>query len=84
MSESQRRAPTPDSVRRARANPNGWVYQIDDDFEHLEQVPPSAVLGAWEVNSRGELTGRFVVNPRHRARSSSRFSLRGLLHWLFT
>ncbi|WP_322027876.1 hypothetical protein [Burkholderia sp. BCC1977] len=56
---------TPDVVQAARANPNGWVYKIEGAYGPTEYVPPEAVVGAWKVDSNGNLTGDFVENPKY-------------------
>lgn len=68
MAEYEMRA-IPDDNRlteAARAQPGGWVYEIDFDYAADEEVPPEAIRGAWEVSARGALTGRYRGNERHR------------------
>jgi hypothetical protein len=49
----------------------GWVYEIDgaqvDD--PMGAVPPSAIIGAWQVAADGEIVGKFRPNPNYRAKS---------------
>ncbi len=56
-------------VEQARAFPGGWVYEIDGEYSANEAVPPEAIRGAWQVDSGGNLTGHFEVNPRFRPQS---------------
>lgn len=49
----------------ARANPGGWVYAIDPEFAGLETVPPEGIVGAWQADDAGELSGEFTPNPRY-------------------
>lgn len=57
---------TEEVVAAAKANPGGWVYKIEGQFGPDEAVPPHAIVGAWKVDSAGELTGEFVENPNYR------------------
>ncbi|WEF32872.1 hypothetical protein [Pseudoduganella chitinolytica] len=57
---------TEDVVETARANPNGWVYKIEGSFAPTDYVPPEAVVGAWRVDKKGNLTGEFVPNPNYK------------------
>ncbi|MEO3842808.1 MULTISPECIES: hypothetical protein [unclassified Streptomyces] len=43
------------------------MYEIDEamvDDPHGE-VPPSAIIGAWEVDPDGALTGIYQANPNY-------------------
>ncbi|WP_125936570.1 hypothetical protein [Streptomyces sp. WAC 06738] len=54
-------------MAEARRHPGGWVYEIDGamvDDPHGE-VPPSAIVGAWEVDPDGALTGVYEANPNY-------------------
>jgi hypothetical protein len=66
LAMNQRITPSPDVIRQAKARPNGWVYQIEGRFSNEQRIPPDAIIGAWEVNELGQLTGRFVDNPRYK------------------
>lgn len=57
---------TEEVVAAAKANPGGWVYKIEGQFAPDEAVPPQSIVGAWRVDSAGELTGEFVENPNYR------------------
>lgn len=52
-------------VHQARANPNGWVYEINADagYDAFGEVPPEAIEGAWKVNEHGEIVEPFIPNP---------------------
>jgi hypothetical protein len=62
-------APTPpitDALRdEARANPGSWIYAIDPGFEGQAEVPPQGIVGAWQADEKGELSGPFTPNPRY-------------------
>jgi hypothetical protein len=56
-----------DAVRaQARRRPGGWVYAVDPAFDPDGSVPPYAIVGAWKVDDRGELTGEFEPNDTYR------------------
>ena len=57
--------PLPEEIIEARRNPNGWVYRIAGDFKQDENVPPGAIIGAWQVNSEGIIVGEFLRNDRY-------------------
>jgi hypothetical protein len=54
--------PTQGEINEAKKHPNGWVYRIDGDFSDEDDIPPEAIIGAWEVNSKGDLTGIWKGN----------------------
>ncbi|MGW8482225.1 type VII secretion system-associated protein [Microbacterium sp. NPDC055903] len=58
--------PITDALRaQARANPGGWVYAIDPEFDGSDGVPPEGIIGAWRSNDAGELSEEFTPNPRY-------------------
>lgn len=57
--------PLPGEIEEARRNPGGWVYRIAGEFGPTDSVPPEAIVGAWQVNQRGEITGPFKANPNY-------------------
>jgi hypothetical protein len=61
----------PSLVAKAKAQPGGWIYDIDWNYPANQAVPPEAIRGGWEVNANGEFTGRFARNNRYRAVSRS-------------
>lgn len=50
----------------ARANPNSWLYVIDEAFDPNGPVPSWAVVGAYPVNARGNIVEDFHPNDRYR------------------
>lgn len=56
---------TPELLAQARRNPGTWLYEIDPAHDPDGTVPPYAVVGAWQVDDRGEL-GAYTPNPRYR------------------
>lgn len=58
--------PTAQMIEEARQNPGGWVYQIQGNFGPTDHVPPEAIVGAFKVDGKGELTGEFQANPNFR------------------
>ena len=57
--------PMPEEVAQARSNPGGWVYRVAGAFGADDAVPPEAIIGAWKVDERGDITGAFVPNERY-------------------
>ncbi|WP_198929025.1 hypothetical protein [Rhizobium sp. AC27/96] len=52
-------------IEVAKNYPNGRVFRIAGTFAAYEAVPPEAIVGAWEVNDSGEISGEFVFNPNY-------------------
>jgi hypothetical protein len=50
----------------ARANPNSWLYVIDEAFDPNGPVPSWAVVGAYPVNASGNVVEDFHPNDRYR------------------
>ncbi|GHF56844.1 hypothetical protein FHX82_000091 [Amycolatopsis bartoniae] len=50
----------------ARANPNSWLYVIDEAFDPNGPVPSWAVVGAYPVNAGGAIVEDFHPNDRYR------------------
>ncbi|QPJ63843.1 MAG: hypothetical protein G3M70_15610 [Candidatus Nitronauta litoralis] len=61
-------SPDPGEIEEAKKYPNGWVYRISGSFKDDEAIPPEAVVGAWKVNDRGEISGDFILNPNYKAK----------------
>ena len=57
--------PTSKEIEEASKHPNGWVYRIDGNFSDDQQIPPTAIIGAWEVDSNGKLTNKFDTNKKY-------------------
>lgn len=64
------RVPSPALVDEAKANPGGWVYEIDSGMvdDPYGAVPPEAIIGAWKVDASGKLSGDYQANPNYRPR----------------
>jgi hypothetical protein len=57
--------PSQEQIAEALKFPNGWVYEIDSDYQGKEQVPPEAIKGAWKVDAKGAIEGEFIPNPNY-------------------
>jgi hypothetical protein len=77
--EADRLSPTPTPVGKsgkpkitsemranAQANPNSWLYVIDEAFDPNGPVPSWAVVGAYPVNAAGKVVEDFHPNDRYR------------------
>jgi len=59
--------PVTDDMREsALSNPNSWLYVIDPAFDPWSEVPPWGIIGAYPVNSAGEVESRFAANNTYR------------------
>jgi hypothetical protein len=58
--------PTPAMHEEARLNPGGWVYVVDGTFGPNDVVPADRIVGAWKVDRKGKLTGRFKSTRDYR------------------
>lgn len=58
--------PTAEAREEARRNPGGWVYKIEGDYGPEDAVPREAIVGAWQVDENGNITGDFIPNPNFR------------------
>ncbi len=58
--------PTPKEIKEASNYPDGWVYRIDGNFSDDQHISPSAIIGAWEVDSDGKLTNKFEPNKKYK------------------
>jgi hypothetical protein len=59
------RRPSLRLVEAALLVPDGWVYEIDGEFDADETVPRQAIRGAWTVGPDGVITGDFIENPNY-------------------
>lgn len=50
---------------QARRAPGTWLYSVDPMYDPSGEVPPFAVIGAWQVDAQGE-PGAFQYNPNYR------------------
>ncbi len=66
MSDNFPHEPLPGELEEAKKVPNGWVYRISGNFKTSDRVPPEAIIGAWKVDSEGNITGDFRKNPVHK------------------
>lgn len=58
--------PTDEAREEAGRNPGGWVYKIQGDYGPEDAVPREAIVGAWQVDENGSITGDFIPNPNYR------------------
>jgi hypothetical protein len=59
--------PITDAMRKsALDNPNSWLYVVDPAFDPQSEVPPWGFVGAYPVNSIGEIESRFAANDAYR------------------
>jgi hypothetical protein len=70
----------PALIAAAKGAPGGWVYDIDHVYPDDQPVPSEAIRGSWEVDARGNLTGRFARNARYRALRRSTRTLEPYVH----
>ncbi len=62
-----RKPPRTDAlVAATRSRADTWVYDIDRAYPPEQPVPSEAIVGSWEVDRLGNLTGRFARNDRYR------------------
>jgi hypothetical protein len=50
-------------ISEAKANPDGWVYEIDPRYDPNGRVPMKGIIRAWKVSPMGELTDEVWENP---------------------
>jgi hypothetical protein len=58
--------PTPEAIAEAKRNPGGSVYAIDEPYTSYDSAPTEAIVGAWQVDARGDISGAFIPNPYYR------------------
>lgn len=61
-----RRTPPEGAIKEALKTPNGWIYEIDPEYDNQEAVPPHAIKGAWKVGANGIIEGDFIDNPNYK------------------
>jgi hypothetical protein len=49
-------------VAEAKNTPGGSVYEIVGNYGPNDEVPPTAIRGAWKVDDNGEIEGNFIPN----------------------
>lgn len=58
--------PYPGEVDEARRHPGGWVYRIAGRFGPADAVPPEAIIGAWKVDTQGNIVpGSYIKNTKY-------------------
>jgi len=57
--------PTKEAIEEALKFPNAYVYVIDSEYDKKEEVPPTAIKGAWKTNENGLIIGDFMPNPNY-------------------
>ena len=67
---SEKKTPRPEAIAEARENPGGWVYEISEGYDPNGEVPPEAILGAWQVDDSGNIVGEFRPNPNYKPASN--------------
>ncbi|MFI1400879.1 type VII secretion system-associated protein [Streptomyces sp. NPDC020681] len=74
MTEQNSNRPEPELTQelrdQARRAPGSWLYSIDPMYDPAGTVPPYAILGAWQVDAKGE-PGPFTHNPNYRPSPAS-------------
>jgi hypothetical protein len=58
--------PLPGEIDEAKRHPGGWVYRMSGSFTANEHVPPEKIIGAWKVDSQGNIVGDFIHNRKYR------------------
>ncbi len=69
MSNAEK-TPRPEAIEEAKLNPGGWVYEIAEGYDPNGAVPPEAIVGAWQVDDAGNITGEFKPNPNYHRSST--------------
>lgn len=57
--------PSSAEIEAAKKYPNGWLYRIAGNFSPTEDVPPQAIVGAWQVDAEGKIVGGFRANANY-------------------
>ncbi|GAA2815050.1 type VII secretion system-associated protein [Saccharopolyspora taberi] len=68
MSEQPERTAPPitDQMREeARQTPDSWLYIVDPGYQDSEDVPPEGVIGAYRIDSAGEIDEDFQFNDEY-------------------
>ncbi|MGH8866980.1 MAG: type VII secretion system-associated protein [Actinomycetes bacterium] len=59
--------PITDTMReQARSQPDSWLYALDPGFSPDTEVPPEGIVGAFRVDTQGEIAGGWTPNPHYR------------------
>lgn len=52
--------------RQATQLPNGWLYIVDPGYEEYgDDVPPEGIVGAYHIDSTGEIDEQFQYNEQY-------------------
>ena len=54
--------PFPEEIEEAKRMPGGYVYRMAGKFGPEDRVPPDAIVGAWKVDAKGNISGDFIKN----------------------
>jgi hypothetical protein len=65
----QEQQPSEEALQAAKQNPGGWVYQVEQEYATSQFVPPEAIVGAWQVDTKGNIFGEFIPNPNYKPKS---------------
>lgn len=60
-----KKTPAAGAIAEAKLYPGGWVYEFEDGYDPNGEIPPSAILGAWQVDDAGNIIGDFIPNPNY-------------------
>ena len=60
-----KKVPPQNAIQEALRFPNGYVYEIDERYKNMLEVPATAIKGAWKVNQQGLIEGDFIENPNY-------------------
>lgn len=55
-----KKKPTPELIKLAKEYPNGWMYELLPEYEGKAEVPMEGIVGAWQVDSKGNIIGEFI------------------------
>jgi hypothetical protein len=58
-------APTAEEMIEAKHHCGGYIYRFAGEFADDEDVPPEAIIGAWNVNDLGVIEGPFIFNDNY-------------------
>jgi hypothetical protein len=56
--------PFSEDIDEAKLHPNGWIYKFSKEYFLTDYVPPEDIMGAWKVDSNGNIIGDFIENPK--------------------
>jgi hypothetical protein len=56
--------PSPEDIDEAKLHLNGWIYKFSKKYSLTDYVPPEDIIGAWQVDSNGNIIGDFIKNSK--------------------